>query len=129
MTRPVGLREIMLMMIRLKIRTALIGKLFDQNLNPLYDVDWQKATTRTAYSQNHNVTFTGGSDNLTYGLFLNYADDEGIIFNSYQKRYNARLTIDHQVKPWLKVGATINYNSSEQRTAMMVRVVIISRVC
>jgi hypothetical protein len=28
-----------------KIRTALIGKLFDQNLNPLYDVDWQKATT------------------------------------------------------------------------------------
>jgi TonB-linked SusC/RagA family outer membrane protein len=100
-----------------KIRTALIGKLFDQNLNPLYDVDWQKATTRTAYSQNHNVTFTGGSDNLTYGLFLNYADDEGIILNSYQRRYNARLTIDHQVKPWLKVGATINYNSSEQRTA------------
>ena len=98
-------------------RTALIGKLFDQNLKPLYDVDWQKATTRTAYSQNHNVTFTGGSDNLTYGLFLNYADDEGIILNSYQKRYNARLTIDHQVKPWLKVGATINYNNSEQRTA------------
>jgi TonB-linked SusC/RagA family outer membrane protein len=98
-------------------RTALIGKLFDKNLKPLYDVDWQKATTRTAYSQNHNVTFTGGSDNLTYGLFLNYADDEGIILNSYQKRYNARLTIDHQVKPWLKVGATINYNNSEQRTA------------
>ncbi|MGF7038933.1 TonB-dependent receptor [Mucilaginibacter lappiensis] len=100
-----------------KIRTALIGKLFDSNLKPLYDVDWQKATTRSAVSQNHNVTFTGGTDNLNYGLFLNYADDEGIILNSYQKRYNVRLTIDHQVKPWLKVGATINYNNSEQRTA------------
>jgi TonB-linked SusC/RagA family outer membrane protein len=98
-------------------RTALIGKLFDKNLNPLYDVDWQKATTRASYSQNHNFTFTGGSDNLTYGLFLNYADDEGIILNTYQKRYNARLTIDHQIKPWLKVGTTLNYNNSEQRTA------------
>jgi len=99
------------------IRTALIGKLFDANLNPLYDVDWQKATTRTAYSQNHNLSFTNGTENLNYGLFLNYGDDEGIILNSYQKRYNARLTIDNQVKKWLKVGATLNYDYRETRTA------------
>jgi TonB-linked SusC/RagA family outer membrane protein len=99
------------------IRTALIGKLFDTNLNPLYDVDWQKATTRTAYSQNHNLSFTNGTENLNYGLFLNYGDDEGIILNSYQKRYNARLAIDNQVKKWLKVGATLNYDYRETRTA------------
>ena len=99
------------------IRTALIGKLFDANLNPLYDVDWQKATTRTAYSQNHNLSFTDGTDKLAYGLFLNYGDDEGIILNSYQKRYNARLTVDNQVKQWLKIGATINYDYRETRTA------------
>jgi len=99
------------------IRTALIGKLFDANLNPLYDVDWQKATTRTAYSQNHNLSFTNGTETLNYGLFLNYGDDEGIILNSYQKRYNARLTIDNQVKKWLKVGATLNYDYRETRTA------------
>jgi len=99
------------------IRTALIGKLFDQNLNPLYDVNWQKATTRTAYSQNHNLSFTGGAENLNYGLFLNYADDEGILLNSYQKRYNTRLTFDNQVKPWLKVGATLNYQNRETRIA------------
>jgi hypothetical protein len=83
-------------------RTALIGKLFDSNLQPLYDVDWQKETTRSAVSQNHNLSFTGGSDKINYGLFLNYADDEGIILNSYLKRYNARLTLDDQIKPWLK---------------------------
>jgi TonB-linked SusC/RagA family outer membrane protein len=99
------------------IRTALIGKLFDSNLNPLYDVDWQKATTRTAYSQNHNLAFTDGNETLNYGLFLNYGDDEGIILNSYQKRYNVRLTFDNQVKKWLKVGATVNYDSRVTRTA------------
>ncbi|MES2063358.1 MAG: TonB-dependent receptor [Bacteroidota bacterium] len=98
-----------------KIRTALIGKLFDSNLQPLYDVDWQKETTRSAVSQNHNLSFTGGSDKINYGLFLNYADDEGIILNSYLKRYNARLTFDDQIKPWLKIGATLNYNTQDQR--------------
>ncbi len=97
------------------IRTALIGKLFDANLNPLYDVDWQDATTRTAVSQNHNLGFTGSSDKMNYGFFLNYADDQGIILNSYLKRYNARLTFDNQIKPWLKVGATLNYNAQEGR--------------
>jgi len=99
------------------IRTALIGKLFDANLNPLYNTDWQKATTRTAFSQNHNLSFTDGTETLNYGLFLNYGDDEGIILNSYQKRYNARLTMDDQIKPWLKVGATLNYDYRETRTA------------
>jgi TonB-linked SusC/RagA family outer membrane protein len=98
------------------IRTALIGKLFDANLNPLYNVDWQKATTRTAYSQNHNLSFTDGTDKINYGLFLNYGDDEGIIINSYQKRYNARLTFDNQIKSWLKVGATLNYDNRITRT-------------
>jgi TonB-linked SusC/RagA family outer membrane protein len=99
------------------IRTALIGKLFDANLNPLYDVDWQKATTRHAYSQNHNVSFTDGTETMNYGLFLNYANDQGIILNSFLKRYNARLTFDNQIKPWLKVGATLNYNSQDGRSA------------
>ena len=99
-----------------KIRTALIGKLFDSNLNPLYNTDWQDATTRHAFSQNHNLSFTDGNETMNYGLFLNYGDDEGIIINSYQKRYNARLTLDNQVKPWLKVGATLNYDYRETRT-------------
>ncbi|WP_166648043.1 TonB-dependent receptor [Hymenobacter sp. UV11] len=89
--------------------------LFDANLNPLYDVDWQKESTRTAVAQSHNLAFSGGSDQLTYGLFLNYTNANGIIRNTYQKRYQARLTMDNQVKTWLKVGGTINYANIEDR--------------
>jgi TonB-linked SusC/RagA family outer membrane protein len=104
---------------RLK-RTALTAAnsnhpLFDANLNPLYDVDWQKEATQTAVAQSHNLAFSGGSDQLTYGLFLNYTNANGIIRNTYQKRYQARLTIDNQVKKWLKVGGTINYANIEDR--------------
>ncbi|SNR95989.1 SusC/RagA family TonB-linked outer membrane protein [Hymenobacter mucosus] len=96
-------------------RRALVGKLFDDQLNPLYDVDWQDEVTQTAVSQSHNLGFTGGGDQTTYGLFLNYTNANGTIKNTYQKRYSARLVVDNQVKKWLKVGATVNYSNIEDR--------------
>jgi TonB-linked SusC/RagA family outer membrane protein len=90
-------------------------RLFDANLNPLYDTDWQKETTQTGVTQSHNLSFSGGSDQLTYGLFLNYTNANGIIRNTYQKRYQGRLTVDNQVKKWLKVGGTISYSNIEDR--------------
>ena len=37
---------------------------------PIYDIDWQKMATRTAISNNHNLSFTGGDKqtNCTYHL-------------------------------------------------------------
>ncbi|QNE39199.1 TonB-dependent receptor [Hymenobacter sp. NBH84] len=89
--------------------------LFDDNLNPLYNTDWQDETTQTGVTQSHNLSFSGGSDQLTYGLFLNYTNAQGTILNTFQKRYNARLVVDNQVKKWLKVGTTINYNNIDER--------------
>ena len=90
-------------------------RLFDENLNPLYDTDWQNATTQTGVTQNHNLSFSGGTDQLTYGLYLNYVNSQGTILDTYQKRYNARLVIDNQVKKWLKVGTTLNYSNINER--------------
>lgn len=89
--------------------------LFSPDGQPLYDVDWQDLLTRTAISQSHNLSFTGGSDKSNYGLYLGYYDDQGIIVNSFQKRYSARAVIDHQVKDWLKVGGTLGYSNNSER--------------
>ena len=90
-------------------------RLFDENLNPLYDTDWQKESTHNGVAQSHNLSFSGGNDQLTYGLFLNYTNSNGIILNTYQKRYQARLVIDNQVKKWLKIGTTLGYNKIDER--------------
>lgn len=86
---------------------------FDASGNPLYNTDWQDAVTRDAFSHNHNLSFTGGNDKTTYGLFLNYADENGIILKSDLKRYSARFVFDSQLKDWLKVGGTITFNHVE----------------
>lgn len=102
-------------------------RLFDANLNPLYDTYWQNATTQNGVTQSHNLSFSGGTDQLTYGLYLNYTNAQGTILNTYQKRYNARLVIDNQVQKWLKVGPQSTTPTSTRASATTLRAATTSR--
>ncbi|MFT3946148.1 MAG: TonB-dependent receptor [Agriterribacter sp.] len=90
------------------------SRMFDANGRPKYDTDWLKATTQSKLSQNHDLGFSGGGPNGSYSVALGYRDDQGLLLNSYLKRYSARLTLDQQVKKWLRVGATLSYNNQAE---------------
>ena len=89
-------------------------RIFDSNDNPLYDTDWLKESTQSKLSQNHELGFSGGGATSSYSVGLGYRDDEGLLLNSYLKRYSARITFDDQIKKWLKVGGTLSYNSQSE---------------
>ncbi len=88
--------------------------LFDANGNPLYDTDWLKASTQNKISQNHQLSFTGGNKESSYGAFVGYRDDNGLLLNSYLKRYSARFVFDTQIKSWIKVGGSLSYNNQDE---------------
>ena len=77
---------------------------------PIYDVNHQEEATRESVSQGHNLSFTGGDEQSTYGLFLGYTDEQGLLKRSFAKKYNIRAVVDHQIKEWLKVGGSISYD-------------------
>ena len=67
--------------------------------------DWQDEVFRTAYTQNYNLTLSGGANNLTYYASFGMQKQEGIMktndldkysgrFNATQKFWDDRLTID-----------------------------------
>ena len=67
--------------------------------------DWQDQVFRTAYTQNYNLSLSGGADKLTYYASFGMQKQEGIIkendlnrysgrFNATQKFWDDRLTID-----------------------------------
>ncbi|PRD46943.1 TonB-dependent receptor [Sphingobacterium haloxyli] len=87
------------------------------NIRPLYDVDWQDKVTRSAVSHNHNVSWTGTDEKSNYGIYLGHVNENGIIINSYLRRYNARAVLDREVKDWLKVGGMISYSNNTERRA------------
>jgi TonB-dependent starch-binding outer membrane protein SusC len=89
--------------------------LFDSSGNPLYDTDWQKEAFQKAFTQNHQLSFTGGSEKGSYGAFLNYRNENGIIRESWQKRFSGRFVFDSQIKSWLKVGGTLGYTDQNEK--------------
>lgn len=83
----------------------------DGSYKPNYDTDWFKEATQNKISQNHQLGFSGGNEKTTYALSLGYRNDQGLLKESYLKRYSTRFSIDDQVKKWLKIGATLSYNN------------------
>jgi TonB-linked SusC/RagA family outer membrane protein len=90
-------------------------KLFDAQGNPLYDTDWQKESFQKAFTQNHQLGFTGGNEKGSYGAFLNYRNENGVMRESWQKRYAGRFVFDTQIKSWLKVGGTLGYTDQNEK--------------
>jgi len=88
--------------------------LFDSNGNPLYDTDWQKEAFQKAFTQNHQLSFTGGNGKDSYGAYMGYRNENGLVKNSWLKRYAGRFVMDTQIKDWLKVGGTISYNDQSE---------------
>ncbi|WP_254563016.1 SusC/RagA family TonB-linked outer membrane protein [Dyadobacter diqingensis] len=89
--------------------------LFDAQGNPLYDTDWQDETFQKAFTQNHQLGFTGGTEKGSFGAFVNYRNENGIIRDSWQKRYSGRFVFDTQIKSWLKVGGTLGYTDQNEK--------------
>ncbi len=59
------------------------------------DTDWQSAVQKSSViSQNHNLSFSGGSEKGTYTASLNYTDKQGILLGSSLSRVIARLALD-----------------------------------
>lgn len=85
-----------------------------KNYAPNYDTDWFREATQNRVSQNHQLGFSGGNEKTTYSLSLGYRDDQGLLKTSFLKRYSTRLTIDDQVKKWLKIGGTLSYNNQAE---------------
>jgi len=97
-----------------RVKRKSLPLLFDANGNPLYNTDWLKEATQSKLSQNHNVGITGGNADATYGIFLGYRDDEGLLLNSYLQRYSGRFVFDGKIKDWLKAGGSLGYYNQEE---------------
>lgn len=79
--------------------------------------DWQKEITRTAYTWNHNLSFGGGSDKLTYYGSLGVQNQEGILKNSRMSRYTGRINLSQKLledRLNLDVNLTASYTFNQR---------------
>jgi iron complex outermembrane receptor protein len=59
------------------------------------NTDWEDEVTRTAVTQNHNLSFTGGTQATRFRASINYMDQKGIVRNNGFERFQGRLNGSH----------------------------------
>jgi TonB-dependent starch-binding outer membrane protein SusC len=75
--------------------------------------DWQSTIfNNSAKIQNHELSFSGGTDKSTYYTSFGYFDQDGIVATpiSYYKRYTIKLNTTHKIRNWLNFGNNLSYS-------------------
>ncbi len=94
---------------------ANFPKLFDASGKPLYNTNWEKEVYKPSWSNNHQLTLQGGSEKSTYSLSAGYLDQNGLMIQSWFKRYSLRFTMDNDVNKWLRIGGSMSLIKSTER--------------
>ncbi len=68
--------------------------------------DWQDVVYRSAPIQNHELSMSGGTDNLKYLVSGGYLDQAGILINSEYKRYTLRANLRADITKRVAFGLT-----------------------
>ncbi len=69
----------------------------------------QKDVYNSSFSQNHDLTITGGTEKTKVIFTVNYMDEDGMKLNSYAKRATASFKLDQEISEKLDFNLDVRY--------------------
>jgi len=69
------------------------------------------AILRTGQLTDHNVSFSGGTENTKYYAAFNYFNQQSLLRTTDFKRYSGRINLDQTFNKWLKLGINSMYSN------------------
>src|SRR5690606_9630545 len=82
-------------------------------VDSLANTNWQKEVTRTAITQNHNLSMNGGTEKLVYFASIGIQDQEGILKKSDMKRYTGSLNVIQKFLPQAILTVDLNLTAPQ----------------
>lgn len=82
---------------------------YQRGINPAYvqgseNTDWQDLIYQTGNTANHQISFSGGADNINFYVSGNYFNQKGVVINSDFERFSFLSNIDANITDKFKVG-------------------------
>ena len=77
--------------------------------------DWFNEVTRAAPIQNHDITLSGGGENSRFLVGLNYFNQQGIILETFSKRYSIRGNSEFGIGDRFRIGENLQVTYRENR--------------
>ncbi|NID09594.1 SusC/RagA family TonB-linked outer membrane protein [Fibrivirga algicola] len=93
-----------------KRQVAAVGGVVDDQKA---STDWQKEISRQAVTQDHNLSFSGGAEKLTYYGSVGVQNQQGVLKNSQLNRYTGRFNASQK---FLEDRLSIDVNLTASQT-------------
>ena len=77
-----------------------------ENYNKGITTDWLKEATQPGRIQEHNLSISGGTENVQYYVSANHLGEKGVVKGYQYKRTSFRSNIDAKITDFLKVGTS-----------------------
>lgn len=81
---------------------------------PRFYSNWEDYAYSPAWSQNHYVDVSGGSEKARFSMSLGNVDENGLMLDSYYKRTNVSSTSDIQLSDWLQLSTNMTFSRSNK---------------
>ena len=78
------------------------------------DNDYQKLITQTAVRNQVDLGISGGTKALNFYSSLQYLDEQGIVLNSYAKRFTLRSNVDYRPGKRLSMATRLNFSYQDK---------------
>jgi TonB-linked SusC/RagA family outer membrane protein len=77
---------------------------------PMANTNWLGSIFRTAPEQDHELSVSGGNEKTQYSVSGNYFNQDGIILNSWYKRYTLHTKLSSEITDHLKIGTNLSFS-------------------
>ena len=76
-------------------------------------IDWSKEVLKNASIQNHDLSFSAGTEKTKLYVGMNYQDQNGVVPTTNFQKATLRVNLDQKMTNWLKLGLNTSFQISE----------------
>ncbi|SHE90640.1 SusC/RagA family TonB-linked outer membrane protein [Dysgonomonas macrotermitis] len=93
--------------------------------NPYYyynygqDTDWVDAITQTGWTQDHNLSISGGGTKALYRMSLGYYNSSGNVIGQSLDRITTNFNLNYNISERMRVSADVSYTHSKNNKNFM----------
>lgn len=100
-----------------------IGDVEELNYNPNFaqyenyneNTDWVDAVSKHGYTNEHNISLTGGGEKATFRISGGYYNETGTIIRQLLDRYTTTMALDYYVSDRIKVISDFSFSYTNNR--------------
>ena len=77
------------------------------------NTNWVKAITQMGWTQDHNISMTGGGEKARYYASVGYFGQEGTTIGTNLKRISTRINLDYNVSTRIKFRSDLSFSHTD----------------